>query len=98
MVSSGKHFIRALAPAVLASLVLTACGGGDTPVVEPETEEQKKAREEEEAKFQRSEADLRGAITNDSMTDEEKRLYQEEQQPDGVELKIGQNGVSIEEN
>ncbi len=29
---------------------------------------------------QRSEADLRGAITNDSMTDEEKRLYLEEQQ------------------
>jgi carboxyl-terminal processing protease len=28
---------------------------------------------------ERSEADLRGAITNDSMTDEEKRLYQEEQ-------------------
>jgi carboxyl-terminal processing protease len=27
---------------------------------------------------ERSEADLRGAITNDSMTDEEKRLYQEE--------------------
>ncbi|PLK69355.1 hypothetical protein C0V73_17645 [Rhizobium sp. TH135] len=25
-------------------------------------------------------------------------VYQEEQQPDGVELKIGQNGVSIEEN
>ena len=29
---------------------------------------------------ERSEADLRGAISNDSMTDEEKRLYQEEQQ------------------
>jgi len=29
---------------------------------------------------ERSEADLRGAITNDSMTDEEKRLYLEEQQ------------------
>ena len=29
---------------------------------------------------QRTEADLRGAITNDSMTDEEKRLYLEEQQ------------------
>ncbi|MBL9053731.1 MAG: peptidase S41, partial [Tabrizicola sp.] len=27
---------------------------------------------------QRSEADLRGAISNDSMTDEEKRLYEEE--------------------
>ncbi|MGB4908343.1 MAG: peptidase S41, partial [Tabrizicola sp.] len=29
---------------------------------------------------ERSEADLRGAITNDSMTEEEKRLYLEEQQ------------------
>ena len=29
---------------------------------------------------ERTEADLRGAITNDSMTDEEKRLYLEEQQ------------------
>jgi len=25
-------------------------------------------------------------------------VYQEESQPNGVELKIGQNGVSIEEN
>ncbi|MBC2773553.1 hypothetical protein H6M51_11815 [Rhizobium sp. AQ_MP] len=25
-------------------------------------------------------------------------VYQEEQKPDGVELTIGQNGVSIEEN
>lgn len=32
------------------------------------------------ARRDRSEADLRGAITNDSMTDEERRLYQEEQQ------------------
>lgn len=32
------------------------------------------------ARRNRSEADLRGAITNDSMTDEERRLYQEEQQ------------------
>jgi carboxyl-terminal processing protease len=40
------------------------------------------ATEEEKSSAvrQRSEADLRGAITNDSMTDEEKRLYQEEQQ------------------
>jgi carboxyl-terminal processing protease len=30
------------------------------------------------ANRERSEADLRGAITNDSMTDEEKRLYEEE--------------------
>jgi carboxyl-terminal processing protease len=48
------------------------------PVVEPETEEQKKAREEEEAKFQRSEADLRGAITNDSMSEDEKKQLEEE--------------------
>ncbi len=48
------------------------------PLVEPETEEQKKAREEEEARFQRSEADLRGAITNDSMSDDEKKQLEEE--------------------
>jgi carboxyl-terminal processing protease len=38
------------------------------------------AAEEEQsaASRQRSEADLRGAISNDSMTDEEKRLYEEE--------------------
>ena len=35
-------------------------------------------KEESAASRQRSEADLRGAITNDSMTDEEKRLYEEE--------------------
>jgi len=34
--------------------------------------------EEESAVPERSEADLRGAITNDSMTEEEKRLYLEE--------------------
>jgi carboxyl-terminal processing protease len=34
--------------------------------------------EKSAARRERSEADLRGAITNDSMTDEEKRLYQEE--------------------
>lgn len=38
------------------------------------------ADEKSAALRERSEADLRGAITNDSMTDEEKRLYQEEQQ------------------
>jgi carboxyl-terminal processing protease len=47
------------------------------PVPEPvdpdATEEEKSA-----ALRERSEADLRGAITNDSMTDEEKRLYEEE--------------------
>jgi carboxyl-terminal processing protease len=42
------------------------------PVVEGEEEETSAAARE------RSEADLRGAITNDSMTDEEKRLYEEE--------------------
>ncbi|KAF0116752.1 MAG: carboxyl-terminal processing protease [Rhodobacteraceae bacterium] len=36
------------------------------------------AEEKSAASRQRSEADLRGAITNDSMTDEEKRLYEEE--------------------
>ncbi|MFN5995933.1 MAG: S41 family peptidase [Paracoccaceae bacterium] len=35
-------------------------------------------KEESAASRERSEADLRGAITNDSMTDEEKRLYEEE--------------------
>jgi carboxyl-terminal processing protease len=49
------------------------------PVVAPvdpnATEEEKSA-----ALRERTEADLRGAITNDSMTDEEKRLYLEEQQ------------------
>jgi carboxyl-terminal processing protease len=38
------------------------------------------ADEKSAAQRERSEADLRGAISNDSMTDEEKRLYQEEQQ------------------
>jgi carboxyl-terminal processing protease len=45
------------------------------PADEAATEQDKSA-----ALRERSEADLRGAITNDSMTDEEKRLYQEEQQ------------------
>ena len=43
------------------------------PAVDPTATEEKKS-----AVGQRSEADLRGAITNDSMTDEEKRLYQDE--------------------
>jgi carboxyl-terminal processing protease len=38
------------------------------------------AGEKSSAVRERTEADLRGAITNDSMTDEEKRLYLEEQQ------------------
>ena len=37
-----------------------------------------KPEEPKSAVKNRSEADLRGAITNDSMTDDEKRLYQEE--------------------
>ncbi len=45
------------------------------PVDPNATEEEKSA-----ALRERSEADLRGAISNDSMTEEEKRLYQEEQQ------------------
>jgi carboxyl-terminal processing protease len=45
------------------------------PVDPNATEEEKSA-----ALKERSEADLRGAITNDSMTEEEKRLYLEEQQ------------------
>ena len=43
------------------------------PVDPAAAEEEKSA-----ASRQRSEADLRGAISNDSMTDEEKRLYEEE--------------------
>ena len=43
------------------------------PAVDPAATDEKKS-----AVGERSEADLRGAITNDSMTDEEKRLYQEE--------------------
>jgi carboxyl-terminal processing protease len=41
-------------------------------------DENAKPDEPKSAVGQRSEADLRGAINNDSMTDEEKRLYQEE--------------------
>ena len=48
------------------------------PVKPAETEEEKKAREEEEARFQRSEADLRGAITNDSMSEDEKKQLEDE--------------------
>jgi carboxyl-terminal processing protease len=36
------------------------------------------AQEESAAMRERSEADLRGAISNDSMTDDEKRIYEEE--------------------
>lgn len=48
------------------------------PVVKPETDEEKKAREEQEARYQRSEADLRGAISNDSMSEDERKLLEEE--------------------
>ncbi|WP_103258456.1 S41 family peptidase [Tabrizicola aquatica] len=44
------------------------------PPVDAAAEEEEKSS----AVRERSEADLRGAISNDSMTDEEKRLYQEE--------------------
>jgi carboxyl-terminal processing protease len=44
----------------------------------PKPEDAEAADEPASAVRQRSEADLRGAINNDSMTDEEKRLYEEE--------------------
>jgi carboxyl-terminal processing protease len=47
------------------------------PVPEPVDPDAPK-EETSAASRERSEADLRGAITNDSMTDEEKRLYEEE--------------------
>jgi carboxyl-terminal processing protease len=46
------------------------------PAPPPATEEP--VEEPSAAQRQRSEADLRGAITNDSMTEEERRLYEEE--------------------
>ena len=55
----------------------------DIVVQQPEVKPADPNAPEEEksaALRQRSEADLRGAITNDSMTEEEKRLYLEEQQ------------------
>ncbi len=42
------------------------------PIVEPLTEEEQEARDAEEARSERSEADLRGAITNDSMSEDER--------------------------
>jgi carboxyl-terminal processing protease len=42
------------------------------PIVEPLTEEEQEARDAEEARSDRSEADLRGAITNDSMSEDER--------------------------
>ena len=42
------------------------------PIVEPLTEEEQQARDAEEARNDRSEADLRGAITNDSMSEDER--------------------------
>jgi carboxyl-terminal processing protease len=47
------------------------------PVPEP-VDPNAPAEEKSAVTRERSEADLRGAITNDSMTDEEKRLYEEE--------------------
>ncbi|MES2913904.1 MAG: S41 family peptidase [Pseudomonadota bacterium] len=48
------------------------------PVAPPADAEATAEKEKSAATRERSEADLRGAITNDSMTDEEKRLYEEE--------------------
>lgn len=50
------------------------------PTVEPLTDEEakKKAEEEEAASKQRSEADLRGVLSNDSMTEDEKKQLEEE--------------------
>lgn len=47
------------------------------PVVDPAVEGTE-AKAAEDAAKQRSEADLRGAITNDSMTDDEKKLLEDE--------------------
>ena len=47
------------------------------PVVDPATEGTETKAAEDQAK-QRTEASLRGAITNDSMTDDEKKLLEEE--------------------
>ncbi len=47
------------------------------PVVDPAAEGTETKAAEDEAK-QRSEADLRGAITNDSMTDDERKLLEDE--------------------
>jgi carboxyl-terminal processing protease len=44
--------------------------GGETPEADAAAEESRRLQ---------SEADLRGAISNDSMTEDEKKLYQEEQ-------------------
>jgi carboxyl-terminal processing protease len=48
------------------------------PAPPPPSETAAAEEEKTAAQRQRSEADLRGAISNDSMTDEEKRLYEEE--------------------
>ena len=45
----------------------------------PGSAEEAAAKEKSAAMKERSEASLRGAITNDSMTEDEKRVYQEEQ-------------------
>jgi carboxyl-terminal processing protease len=60
----------------------------DQPPVKPEDEAAKEPASA--ANNTRSEADLRGAITNDSMTEDEKRVLQEEQQKaeDAAKLRL----------
>lgn len=48
------------------------------PTVEPLTEEEEEAAAAEEARNDRSEADLRGAISNDSMSEDERKQLEEE--------------------
>ena len=48
------------------------------PTVEPLTEEEEEAKAAEEARNDRSEADLRGAISNDSMSEDERKQLEEE--------------------
>jgi carboxyl-terminal processing protease len=50
----------------------------DQPPPRPEDEAAAEETEESAATRPRSEADLRGAITNDSMTEDERRVYEEE--------------------
>ncbi|MFM7655627.1 MAG: S41 family peptidase [Paracoccaceae bacterium] len=48
------------------------------PTVEPLTKEEEEAKAAEEARNDRSEADLRGAISNDSMSEDERKQLEEE--------------------
>ncbi|MCB2127961.1 MAG: S41 family peptidase [Rhodobacteraceae bacterium] len=52
----------------------------EAPKVEPVDPAKAEAEKESAATRSRSEADLRGAISNDSMTEDEKRMLEEEQQ------------------